>query len=68
MIPKAQQRWEASTPRHHCRHCLRFISLYQIWAFFLYAERSTSWICFYFTDKYLYASYNNVELIEQALR
>jgi hypothetical protein len=41
--------------------------LHRIWAFFLYAERSTSWICFYFTDKYLYAGYN-VKLVEQALR
>jgi hypothetical protein len=54
-----------STPR---RHRPRITGLHWIRAFFLYAERSTSRICFYFIDKYLYVGYNDVELIEQALR
>jgi hypothetical protein len=38
--------------------------VYRIQAFFLYAERSTSRIYFYFTDKYFYTGYNDVKLIE----
>jgi hypothetical protein len=35
---------------------------------FLYTESTPSRICYHFTVKYLYAGYNNIELIEQALR
>jgi hypothetical protein len=35
---------------------------------FLHTEPTPSRSCYHFTAKYLYAGYNDVELIEQALR
>jgi hypothetical protein len=48
------------TPR---RHHPRAAGLHQIRDFYLYVER----ICYHEHDKYLYAGYNDVELVEQAV-